>query len=202
MALVKSRVRDDATLATQLVAVINRPECAYFFLRGDADSHDYASEEGAVSAQAVCEALMAPSAGCLEALLEACVAGALELHTEIKKSDIEIGELIGKGKAGKVRRTDLHSSGTLALTICGQVYVGKYQGRTVAIKQFNNPEKLDDREFRKELAIMSLVREPARVLPCYGGSSKKGNKFIGTCPTLSFPHNHPPCIFSGSCALL
>lgn len=60
------------------------------------------------------------------------------------------------------------------------MYVGKYQGRTVAIKQFNNPEKLDDREFRKELAIMSLVREPARVLPCYGGSSKKGNKFIGT----------------------
>ena len=70
------------------------------------------------------------------------------------------------------------------MTCRAQVFQGKYKGQTVAIKQFNNPEKLDDREFRKELAIMSLVREPARVLPCLGGSSKKGNKFIGTPPLL------------------
>lgn len=148
-----------------LVQVINRPEYVPVASFGPVSIFclfrrcSQISSNECLSANEVCHHITEPTTGCLEVLIEAGTSGQLEVHNEVKKSDITVGELIGKGKAGKV-------------------FQGTYQGRTVAIKQFNNPEKLDDREFRKELVIMSLVREPKRLLPCLGGSSKKGNKFL------------------------
>jgi serine/threonine protein kinase len=128
----------------QLIAVINKPD----------------SDE-ALKATEVCRLITAKEGGCLEKLLELGFNGEIELHNEIKKADIDVGDLIGKGKAG-------------------MVYMGKYKDSPVAIKMFNNPEKIDDKEFKKEISIMSLVKEPNLILPCYGGSTKKGNKFIIT----------------------
>lgn len=91
--------------------------------------------KGTISAQEICHELTDPETGCLEFLLRGGTDGKLELHSEIKKSGITLGDIIGKGKAGKV-------------------YEGTYNDQTVAIKMFNNPEKLDDKEFRKELSIM------------------------------------------------
>jgi len=136
--------KGDKSACKQLVLVINKP-----------DSDD------TMSTTEVCRLITNKETGCLEKLLELGFAGELELHNEIKKGDIETGDLIGKGKAG-------------------MVYMGKYKDMFVAIKMFNNAEKIDDKEFRKEISIMSLVREPTLVLPCYGGSTKKGNKFIVT----------------------
>jgi len=143
-ALINLVKTDDPKAAATLIQLINRPDA-----------------EGRLSSQQLCHGITDPATGCLELLLEAGVKGDLDLHGDVKKGDLEIGELIGKGKAGKV-------------------FQGKLKGQIVAIKQFNNPEKIDDKEFRKELSIMSLVREPTKLLPCYGGSSKKGNKFIVT----------------------
>jgi len=134
----------DKPACKQLVAVINKPD-----------------SEDALKSTEVCRIVTNKEVGCLEKLLELGFAGELELHNEIKKSDIETGDLIGKGKAG-------------------QVYMGKYKDLPVAIKMFNNAEKIDDKEFRKEISIMSLIREPTLILPCFGGSTKKGNKFIVT----------------------
>jgi len=134
----------DKSACKQLVAVINKPD-----------------SEDAMKATEVCRMVTTKDGGCLEKLLELGFSGEIELHNEIKKSDIDTGDLIGKGKAG-------------------MVYMGKYKDRPVAIKMFNSPEKIDDKEFKKEISIMSLVREPSLILPCYGGSTKKGNKFIIT----------------------
>eukprot|EP01128_Nolandella_sp_AFSM9_P010657 TRINITY_DN7400_c0_g1_i1.p1 TRINITY_DN7400_c0_g1~~TRINITY_DN7400_c0_g1_i1.p1 ORF type:complete len:412 (-),score=80.25 TRINITY_DN7400_c0_g1_i1:155-1339(-) len=117
--------------------------------------------KGTLTPQQVCHGLTDPGEGCLEFLLLSGTGGKIELHSEIKKSQISLGDIIGKGKAGKV-------------------YEGTFGDRVVAIKMFNNPEKLDDKEFRKELSIMSLVRQSRLLLPCFGGSTKKGNKFIVT----------------------
>eukprot|EP01124_Arcella_intermedia_P019012 TRINITY_DN26133_c0_g1_i1.p1 TRINITY_DN26133_c0_g1~~TRINITY_DN26133_c0_g1_i1.p1 ORF type:complete len:409 (-),score=85.07 TRINITY_DN26133_c0_g1_i1:108-1334(-) len=134
----------DAGACKQLVGVINKPD-----------------SEGCLSSVEVCRIVTHKEEGCLSQLLDLGFAGELELHNEIKKSEIETGELIGRGKAG-------------------QVFMGKYKQHDVAIKMFVNPEKIDDKEFRKEISIMSLVREPNLILTCYGGSTKKGNKFIVT----------------------
>jgi len=45
---------------------------------------------------------------------------------------------------------------------------------------FDNSEKIDDKEFRKEVSVISLVHKPSLVLKCYGCSTLKGNKFIVT----------------------
>jgi len=104
-------------------------------------------------------AIAAKESACFEKMLRLGMEGKVTLHNEIKKSEITLGEIIGKGKAGNV-------------------YIGKWKGKEVAIKMFNNADKIDDKEFQKELAIMSLLHSEELILPCYGGSSKKGEKFI------------------------
>jgi serine/threonine protein kinase len=113
----------------------------------------------AVTPFQISQAIASKENGCIEKMLKMGMDGTLSLHNDIKKSQIKTGDIIGKGKAGTV-------------------YQGTWNGKEVAIKCFNNSDKIDDKEFQKELSIMSLLHEPRLVLPCYGGSAKKGEKFI------------------------
>eukprot|EP01127_Copromyxa_protea_P000423 TRINITY_DN10350_c0_g1_i1.p1 TRINITY_DN10350_c0_g1~~TRINITY_DN10350_c0_g1_i1.p1 ORF type:complete len:403 (-),score=83.51 TRINITY_DN10350_c0_g1_i1:29-1237(-) len=132
--------------AKALIKVINTPDDG---------------QKGEITSRRCCELLTNKTDGCLEALLDVAMKNQLPLHNDIKKAELKIGEVIGKGKAGSVHQ-------------------GTYQGKSVAIKCFNNSDKIDDKEFQKELSIMSVIRSERYVLVCYGGSAKKGNKFIVT----------------------
>jgi len=115
----------------------------------------------ALSTSELCEIITNKETGCLQTLLESGFSGELELHNEIHKNDLEVKDMIGQGKSAKV-------------------YEGLYKGKKVAIKMFDNSEKIDDKEFRKEVSVISLVHKPSLVLICFGCSTLKGNKFIVT----------------------
>jgi len=110
--------------------------------------------KGTISPDEVAKTLF--SSGCLEKLLLMGTQGLLTLHNEIKPADIERSDVIGKGRVGTV-------------------YQGTWNGKQVAIKYFNSA---DEKEFRKELSMMSLIRQTEFVLPCYGGCTKGPERFI------------------------
>ena len=70
----------------------------------------------------------------------------------ISPEDLEIGKLLGRGATGSV-------------------YKGIWQGREVAIKQFN-AEIINLKEFYTEVAVMSLM-DHETIIPCYGAYAKK-----------------------------
>ena len=53
--------------------------------------------KGEISSRECCEAVTCKNDGCLEALLELSMTHQLPLHNDIKKGDLKIGEVIGKG---------------------------------------------------------------------------------------------------------
>jgi serine/threonine protein kinase/predicted hydrocarbon binding protein len=118
--------------------------------------------EFTIPSRQLCERITSKTNGCLTRLLELGVRGLLDVHNEIPRSELKFGDKIGDGTAGTV-------------------YRGKWGDKNVAIKVFhqNTHSEINETEFRKELALLSLIQHPL-VLTCYGGSTKKGDYFIVT----------------------
>ena len=83
----------------------------------------------------------------------------MNILKKIAEDEMQIEEEIGSGAAARV-------------------YKGKWAGKQVAIKKFNeNYNSFNKREFGSELAIMSTLRHP-NICHCYGGSVEHGNRFL------------------------
>eukprot|EP01122_Echinamoeba_exundans_P016880 TRINITY_DN869_c0_g1_i2.p1 TRINITY_DN869_c0_g1~~TRINITY_DN869_c0_g1_i2.p1 ORF type:complete len:415 (+),score=65.18 TRINITY_DN869_c0_g1_i2:81-1325(+) len=106
----------------------------------------------------ICERIARKDTGCLPRLLDLGLTGELQLHVEILRNELEISGKIGDGNAGSV-------------------YKGRYKGQDVAIKLFSKGTVSNSQDFKRELAMLSLIRHPL-VITCNGGSTKSGDEFI------------------------
>eukprot|EP01128_Nolandella_sp_AFSM9_P004843 TRINITY_DN2260_c0_g1_i2.p1 TRINITY_DN2260_c0_g1~~TRINITY_DN2260_c0_g1_i2.p1 ORF type:complete len:856 (-),score=171.17 TRINITY_DN2260_c0_g1_i2:1916-4483(-) len=113
--------------------------------------------EFALSQQTISKRITDPTDGCLKALLELSNAEKITVHQQILKSDLVFGSKIGTGNAG-------------------EVYKGLWKKMPVAIKTFGE-SNVDEKEFHKEMDVLSLVKGPA-VVRCFGGSVETGNQYI------------------------
>lgn len=69
------------------------------------------------------------------------------------------------------------SSFILVFSFAGYSYKGRYKNQDVAIKLFSKGTVSNSQDFKRELAMLSLIRHPL-VITCNGGSSKPGDEFI------------------------
>eukprot|EP01125_Pyxidicula_operculata_P000434 TRINITY_DN10466_c0_g1_i1.p1 TRINITY_DN10466_c0_g1~~TRINITY_DN10466_c0_g1_i1.p1 ORF type:complete len:697 (+),score=155.01 TRINITY_DN10466_c0_g1_i1:34-2124(+) len=113
--------------------------------------------EFSLTQKVISERVMSPG-GCLINLLNLGTEGKLKVHDEIKRKDIVVEEKIGSGNAGTV-------------------FKGSWNGVPVAIKEFEH-SALDDKEFYKEVAMLSLVKNPKLVVACYGACTSADDRFI------------------------
>ena len=96
----------------------------------------------------------------LRCFLSLCCQGHAKFHRIIQPDEIEYGKELGKGATGVV-------------------YRGKWNGKDVAVKKLN-PEVVDVKEFRTELAVMSILDHPG-IVHCYGGYEKKRKEYFIVC---------------------
>lgn len=118
------------------------------------------STEFTLSNTEICEKITSKNSGCLPKLLELGLSGKIELHNEIKRSEIEIIGKIGDGNAGSV-------------------YKARYDNEDVAVKFFSKGSVNNQQDFIRELALLSLIKHPL-VVTCYGGGTTPGDEFIVT----------------------
>eukprot|EP01105_Mastigella_eilhardi_P000001 TRINITY_DN0_c0_g1_i1.p1 TRINITY_DN0_c0_g1~~TRINITY_DN0_c0_g1_i1.p1 ORF type:complete len:807 (-),score=135.50 TRINITY_DN0_c0_g1_i1:689-3109(-) len=102
----------------------------------------------------------------LQVLLEDAVAGRKRFHNEINPTELEDLQLHAKGAAAKV-------------------YRAKYKSMAVAVKHYSDDNlNFSETEFRKEIALMSILKHP-NLLHCVGASTmSKDTLYIVTpfCP--------------------
>lgn len=117
----------------------------------------------------------------LAQIIDDALSGKAVYHNEIDPKELQLGELIGRGAAGKVYRYE---------TSCEiqNFERGKYKDRVVAVKQYSEDNiTFDLEEFRKELTIMrymhvnnisllSSVLDHENLIRCIGACTKDMNQ--------------------------
>ena len=93
----------------------------------------------------------------LRCFLSLCSDGYARFHKIIRPEEIELGKLLGQG-------------------VTGSVQLGIWNGMQVAVKLLN-PDIVDVKEFRTEMAVMSILDHPS-IIQCYGGYEKKHKKYM------------------------
>jgi len=95
----------------------------------------------------------------IQPILELSLSGDIQTHKEIDPAEIEFEELLAEGSSGKV-------------------YKGKWKGLEVALKKFEDDMlSFSMIEFRREVAIMSILKHPNLVL-FYGACTKTKSSLI------------------------
>ncbi|KAH3759444.1 TKL protein kinase [Pelomyxa schiedti] len=88
-------------------------------------------------------------------------------HTEISFDQLKVGDLVGRGAAGKV-------------------YKGVYEGQEVAIKHYSEDNvQFNLKDFRKEIAIMSVL-DHENLIRCIGACTADPQHLYIVTPLLKF----------------
>lgn len=170
--------------AKGLVKIINTPDDTQYVCQVYALCN--AQRKGEVTSRVCCDLITSKTEGCLEALLDLAMTHQLPLHNDIKKSELKIGEVIGKGAKCCLctdrisRQSWTGSSGHVSRkSCCDQVLQQQRQNRRQGVPEGAFYYEVSNC-FVRLTDEASVIRCERFVLICYGGSAKKGNKFIVT----------------------
>ena len=107
-----------------------------------------------VTRRSVLDGLFSPR--CLKEVLDLASRGSITLHKIIDEKSIKVGEVVGQGATAAV-------------------FKATYENQTVAFKEF--VEGTDLMQFRREVAMMSLLQHP-HLVNLIGAGFKQLNPFI------------------------